>query len=97
VYSTEGLAVPNPFLFLERAFTLKVLPLAIPLIVQEVFKFTIKQDLPSAVILLPVILEPPFSLGTLIFTVTLKNPFLALEDFMETIIGADGLLMLACA
>jgi len=44
-----------------------------------------------------VIFEPPFVLGKLIFTVTLTNPFLAEEDFIETIVGAEGLVMLAFA
>jgi hypothetical protein len=65
--------------------------------VQEVSKFTIKQDLPPAVTLLPVIFEPPFFLGKLIFTVTLINPLLAEEDVTETIVGAEGLVVLAFA
>jgi hypothetical protein len=88
---------PYPFLFLELAFTLKVLPSPIPLIVQEFFKLTIKQDLPSAETLLPVIFEPPFCLGRLILTVTLTFPFFGVEELMETIVGAEGLLMLAFA
>jgi hypothetical protein len=84
-------------LFLELAFTLKVFPSPIPLSVQDVFKFAIKQDLPSADTLLPVIFDPPFCLGRLILTVTLTNPFLGEEVVIETIVGADGFVIFAAA
>jgi hypothetical protein len=73
------------------------MPFLIPLIVQEVLELTIKQDLPPAMTLLPVIFEPPFFFGKLILTVTLTSPFLTEDDVTETIVGAEGLVMLAFA
>jgi hypothetical protein len=96
-YLTVLLFAPKPLEFLELAFTLSDVPVLISLIVQEVFKFTIVQVLPPAVTLLPVIFEPPFFLGRLIFTVTLTNPFLGEEETMETIVGADGFVIVALA
>ena len=63
----------------------------------EVFKPAIVQVLPPAMTLLPVIFDPPFFLGSLIFTVTLTNPFLGDEEVTETIVGADGFVTFACA
>jgi hypothetical protein len=96
-YPTELLFAPNPFLFFELAITRNVLPDFNDLIVQEVFAFLIVQDLPPAVILLPVIFAPPSAKGSAIVTVTLTLPFLGAEELTETIVGDEGLLIFVFA
>ncbi len=67
--------------------------------VHVVLRFFIEQDLPLAVTLLPVIFEPPLEFGSVIVTVMFTLPFLGVEEVMETIFGAEGLVTLdfACA
>jgi hypothetical protein len=51
----------------------------------------IVQDLPLAVTLLPVILDPPLFDGSDIETVIVIFPFLAFEKVTAVIVGAEGL------
>ena len=84
---------PNPFLFFEDAVTDSDLPFLIPLIVHDVLRFLIVQDLPPAETLLPVIVDPPLDAGSEIVTVTFTFPFLGADDVTETTEGAEGFVI----
>ena len=53
--------------------------------------------MPPAVTLLPVIFEPPFDAGKVIVTFTFTLPFLAAEEEMAAMVGAEGLATFAFA
>ena len=82
-------------MFFEFAYTLNDLPLLIDLIVQEVLVFSMVQDLPPALTLLPVIFEPPFDAGKVIVTFTFTLPFLRAEEEIAEIVGANGAVTFA--
>jgi hypothetical protein len=87
------LLAPYPFLFLEAAFTTTFFPALIPFIVHFFFNFLIVHDFPPAVTLLPVIFDPPVTFGKLIDIVKLTFPFLAFEETIELIVGAEGFVI----
>jgi len=97
VYATEVLAGLNPFLFFDFAVTVSALPFLIDLSVQEVLVFAIVHVLPPAVILLPVIFEPPLDAGKVIVTFTLTLPFFTEEEDMAEMVGAEGFVTFAFA
>ena len=86
---------PYPLMFFEFAYTLNDLPLLIDLIVQEVLVFSMVQDLPPALTLLPVTVEPPFDAGKVIVTFTSTLPFLTAEEEIALIVGANGAVTFA--
>ena len=93
MYFRELLFDPNPFLFFDDALTVKDLPDFMPFMVQVVFSFFIVQDLPPAVTLLPVTLDPPFDVGREIVIFTLTIPFFTEVDSIVVTVGAEGLLI----
>jgi hypothetical protein len=97
VYAIEALAGLNPFLFLDFALKFSALPFLIDLIVQEVLVFFIVHDLPPADTLLLVIFEPPFEAGKVIVTVTFTLPFIGVDEDIEEMVGAEGLVILDLA
>ena len=82
-------------MFFEFAYRLNDLPLLIDLIVQEVLVFAMVHVLPPAVILLPVIFEPPLDAGKVIVTVTFTFPFLGVEEDTAETVGAEGFVTFA--
>ncbi|MEJ6494140.1 MAG: hypothetical protein QNM01_06000, partial [Actinomycetes bacterium] len=76
-----------------------IAPFFKPFIVQRVFVFLIRQDLPPAVTLLPVIFVPLELAGNLIVTVTFTFPLLTLEEETFETDGFAGFatLIAACA
>jgi hypothetical protein len=91
LYLIARLGAPKPFLFLDFAVTLTVLPFFIPLIVQVVFLFFAVQDFPPAEIFVLLITAPPLSAPNVTTTVKLTLPFLTGLLVIDAIVGALGL------
>lgn len=69
-------------------------PDLIPLMVQEVFRCAMEQDLPAAKTLLPEIEEPPLLTGREIRMVTLTFPDFGAEADTAITVGEEGLVTL---
>jgi len=91
LYEIDELFDPKPFLFLDLAVTLTVLPFFMPFIVQLFFVFAAVQDFPPAEIVVPVTFEPPLLVPSVTTTVKFTVPFFAELLVIEVIVGALGL------